>query len=221
LGYLKIGLAELDELLGEGIHEGSVILLFGDVGSGADLFAQQILYNQAKNGTRCAYFAVEKSVDDVRLDMTAFGFDPSLFEKKGYCDFTLLSESISLNSLQKILVDSMSGEKWIFVDSLSPIILRNDLQQITDLLKEVKKSARKYGGLHFIHVIRGLHESQVETLLKYLADGVFEFEFRSTARGVSRTLTISKLRGTALEIEIISYKITSRGIVIETATRIV
>ena len=218
---VNIGIEDLDILLAEGIPEGSLILLVGNVGSGADLFAQQALYRQVENGVRCAYFAVEKPIDDVRLDMDAFQFKVQPYEEKGDWKFIYVDESIPIDVFQKILIENITEKRWTFLDSLSPIILRTNLTETIKMIKTVKLTARKNGGLHFIHLTHGMHDSQTETTLKHFVDGVFEFKFRPSIRGVGRSLTITKMKGVALEVETIPYRITSRGIAIETATRII
>ena len=221
MSYVNIGIEDLDLLIGEGVLEGSLILLLGDVGSGAELFAQQALYKQVENGVKCTYFLVEKQSEDVKSEMSLYGFDVQAFEDRGDWRFIPVDESTSLTNLSDVLVKNIKEGRWTFIDSLSPIILGSDLKQTIKLVKTIKTTARNSGGLHFIHVVRGMHGGYVESALKYYADGVFEFEFRPAIRGIGRLLILSKLRGIIPEFETLPYKITNRGITIETATRIV
>lgn len=221
MSYVNIGIEDLDLLLGEGVLEGSLILLLGDVGSGAELFAQQALYKQVENGVKCVYFLVEKQPEDVKSEMSLYGFDVQAFEDKGDWLFIPIEEQLSLLSLSETLVKNIRRGVRTFIDSFSPIILKAGFKETIRLIKTVKATARTSGELHFIHVVRGMHGSFIESTLKHYADGVFEFEFRPAIRGVGRLLILSKLRGVIPEFETLPYKITSKGITIETATRIV
>ena len=78
---LKTWIEGLDEMLGGGLPEKSVILMMGEPGSGYDTFAQQILYQNALQGGKIAYFSTSRDFDALKDDFETFGWDATSMQK--------------------------------------------------------------------------------------------------------------------------------------------
>ena len=94
-------------------------------------------------------------------------------------------------------------------------------KEVLDLLEMFLIAVRKYGGLHFLILVRGMHDEKFVTALKHLCDGVIEFERRERGTRLEGTMRIPKLRGLYKVDKLIAYGIEERGIAIETAMRVV
>jgi DNA repair protein RadA/Sms len=64
---LKVGIGEMDRVLGGGIVQGSVILIGGDPGIGKSTISLQISSNLAKSGFKILYVSGEESVHQTKL----------------------------------------------------------------------------------------------------------------------------------------------------------
>jgi len=58
---VKTQIMQLDEILGGGLPDKSVILMLGEPGSGNDTLAQQIMYQHALKERKVTYFTTLKS----------------------------------------------------------------------------------------------------------------------------------------------------------------
>ena len=78
---LKTWIEGLDEMLGGGLPERSVIVMMGDPGSGHDVFAQQILYQNVLQGGKAAYFSTSRDFDALKEDFETFSWDVASLQK--------------------------------------------------------------------------------------------------------------------------------------------
>jgi KaiC/GvpD/RAD55 family RecA-like ATPase len=72
---LKTLIESLDEMLGCGLPEKSVVLVTGELGSGYEVFAQQILYQNVLHKGKVAYFSTTRAPDTLREDLETFGLN--------------------------------------------------------------------------------------------------------------------------------------------------
>ena len=66
----------------------------------------------------------------------------------------------------------------------------------------------------------GLHDDITINTLKYMADGVIEFYVKERGSQIERGLVIRKMRGLIVPNRSISFEITSKGLELETTTRV-
>jgi KaiC/GvpD/RAD55 family RecA-like ATPase len=85
---LKTGIAGLDEFLQGGLPP-RVFLLLGSPGSGSEIFARQVANFRAKQ-VGVTYFTVTRTVECVKDDMSAFGWQVSSLEQAGNWRFASL-----------------------------------------------------------------------------------------------------------------------------------
>lgn len=242
---LKTEIKGLDEVIEGGLPEGSIILLLGDPGTGIDTFAQQILYRQALRGGTTAYFTIERSPRDVREDMGIFGWDLARLEASrdwvfvdaytsrlaGYYKKiggevkeaemrSAVSEPGALSTLRNELTRRVNESRWTVIDTLSHLLIMHDMQDVVDALGLFTMGVRDHGGLHFLLMIKGMHNSQTITTISHLADGVIEFHTKERAGVMVGSMRIVKMRRNLGSLKLIPYAVTNRGITVETAVRI-
>jgi len=217
---VKTWIEGLDDLLGGGLPDKSVVLMMGEPGSGHEILAQQILYQHALKEDKVAYFTTLRSSEILREDFQTFGWDVSSLEKTNRWAFIDVRVSGALQILQKEIPLRIGGGSWTLVDSLSCLLLTQKINSVLKAVELLLESARKHGGIHFLLLTKGMQDSQTEITMQHLVDGVFEFAAQEAAGGIDRRMSMKKMRRTVYTPRMIPFNITERGIVIETAVRI-
>lgn len=211
---------ELDEVLGGGLPDKSVILMLGEPGSGNDTLAQQIMYQHAIKEGKVAYLTTFRSPDVLTEDFETFGWMVSPLEKAGRWTFLNVHISEALQILQKEIPMRLKEGCWTIIDSLSYLLLTQEYKLVLNTIQSLLDNARKHGGIHFLLLTRGMHDSQIEITMQHLADGVIELTDQKVAGGIDRRIRIKKMKKAVYASRLIPFSVTQNGIVIETAVRI-
>jgi KaiC/GvpD/RAD55 family RecA-like ATPase len=208
-------------MLGGGLPDKSVVVMTGEPGSGYDLLAQQIIFQHALHGEKVAYFSTSRSRDTIKEDLATFGWDISPMEEKGDWTHHQASAHDAINVLTESMPKTVAEGRWVLLDSLSYLVLTQKYYSVVQIVELLLENARKHGGIHFLLLTQKMHETEIETTMQHLADGVMEFAAHETAGGIDRRIRIKKMRRAVYEPRLIPFNITERGITIETAVRIV
>jgi len=218
---IKTGIEGLDETLGGGLPDKSVILVMGEPGSGYDIFAQQVLHQHALKKGKVAYITTFRSPNTIREDLEAFGWKVSALEKTGRWTFIDVHKPKALQVFQRRISSKIRGGCWTLVDSLSYLILtQKKLQSVLEAVELLLNNARKHGGIHFLLLTQNMHDHQTEIAMQSLVDGVMEFIAREAAGGIDRRIRIKKMRRAVYGPRLIPFNVTNHGITIETAIRV-
>jgi KaiC/GvpD/RAD55 family RecA-like ATPase len=125
---VKTGIPGLDEILGGGILEGSIITVGGRSGSGRSTFALQFLYNGAMlYGEPGLYISIEESKQDFFFHMSGYNWDLESAEKEQqllFLDYPIYEVDQILTqygAIQEII--QSTGIKRVVIDSVMPIAL--------------------------------------------------------------------------------------------------
>lgn len=125
---VKSGIPGLDEILGGGFLEGSIMTVGGRTGSGRSTFALQFLYNGAmKYGEPGLYISIEESKQDFFFHMSGYSWDLEGLEKGGklvFLDYPIYEVDQILTqygAIQEII--NSTGVKRVVIDSVMPIAL--------------------------------------------------------------------------------------------------
>jgi len=208
-------------MLGGGLPDKSVVLMTGEPGSGYDVLAQQIMYQHALHGEKVAYFSTSRSSDTLEDDMATFGWNIASLEEQGNWIFYNMSIADAVEVLAEKSQIVASEGRWCLLDSLSYLILTQKYYSVVKTIELLLDCARRHGGLHFLLLTKKMHDDETETTMQHLADGVIEFTAQETVGGIDRRIRIKKMQRAVYEPRLIPFNITERGIVIETAVRIV
>ncbi|NIR87496.1 hypothetical protein GWO13_08025 [Candidatus Bathyarchaeota archaeon] len=217
---IKTWIEGLDETLGGGLPDKSVILVTGEPGSGYDIFAQQVLHQCAVKEGKVAYVTTFRSPDTVREDLKAFGWKVSALEKTGRWTFIDVHTPKALQVFRRRVPSKIRGGCWTLVDSLSYLILTQKFQSVLEAVGFLLNNVRKHGGIHFLLLTQSMHDPQTEIAMQHLVDGVMEFTACETAGRIDRRIRIKKMRRAVYAPRLIPFNLTNRGIIIETAIRV-
>lgn len=210
----------LDESIGGGFPEGSVILAEGGPGDGQDVFVRQVLHAKAVAGETVAYIVVGKSARRVAADMAVFGWNVG--NMGGRWEFI---ESPAPTQLKGLLTALIRAGKWVAVDSLSgyaPALMREPhlASTLVDAVRAVTEAASEVGGLHFLLVTRGVFDPMLQRLLEDSASGVIEFNSEVTELFVKRWFVLRGLGLVSYHDRVVPFRVVDRGVVVETVSRV-
>jgi len=217
---LKTWIEGLDEMLGGGLPEKSVVVTTGEPGSGYDIFAQQILYQNALHGSKVAYFSTTRAPEALTEDFATFGWNVAPLQEEGNLVFFNVNVQNAIQILQEKIPRVVAEGRWVLIDSLSYLILTQKYRSVISVVELLLNSARKYGGVHFLLLTQKMHNTETEITIQHLVDGVMEFSAQEMAGGIDRRMRMKKMRRAVYEPRLIPFNITERGICIETAVRI-
>ena len=237
---VSTGISGLDNMLGGGLPDHSLILIIGEEGSHYKTFVQQILYNHIGDRGKAAYYLAESLSTDVSREMENFNWNlqdhlnkgtwrfinlktpdlqqiatqaPALFQETSNINLTK-----GLNNLKTDLLTKTKEERWTALE-LSHILHHHDLKEVMELLLYWRAATRVYGGIHFALLPTGVHPENFVNALKHLADGNIEFHIREGPHEYDTLMAIKKMRN-LLKPLMLPFTVEENGIVIETAARI-
>lgn len=215
---MKTWVEGLDKTLG-GLPAKSVILMMGEPGSGHNLLAQQILYLHALKEDKSAYFTTFKSDVVVRESFENYGWKLKSLEKAKRWEFVDLRSLKGNQSFRKKISASIQKGHWTLIDSLSHLLMRQNPEQAFDVVETLLDGSRKYGGVHFLILTKGMHSSQTEMAVQEFVDGVIEFVLQEVGGGINRRIRVKKMKAVHMP-RLVPFNVTRQGIVVETAVRI-
>lgn len=210
----------LDEILGGGLPDKTVILVMGEPGSGYDVLGQQILYQHALKGGKIAYFTAIRPSDALKEDFGIFGWDVVSLEKKDQWDFVDVHTSGALQILREEIHSRIEKGCWALVDSLSYLLRAQKVDSVLKMVERFSEITLKYRGIPFLLLVQGMQDNQTEITLQHLVDDVIELTAQELAGGMDGRIRIKKMRKTIYTPRMITFRITERGIAIETAVKL-
>lgn len=223
-GRTKTGLKKLDNILEGGFLEGSAILLIGKPRSGKTIFALQYLNNCLKDDSACILILTNNSAENTVKRLAHYGWKFEKYKKNlriidAYSRTTGEKKfivKIGKAALSDILIatsqalESFKNKKVsIILDSLSSLLLYNELPKVTDFLEELVAKIRTEELIGLVVVEEGMHDSSTIAMLESLTDSTIIFKEENKKNFISaRGFRVSK--GELLKL--IKYKVTDFGI---------
>jgi KaiC/GvpD/RAD55 family RecA-like ATPase len=132
-----------------------------------------------------------------------------------------LKQSIDPISQLKNTITQNHGPKYRGVlDSISYFLRTYDINSVIEVIELMSSIGKLTGGIHLVLVGAGLHDDITINTLKYMSDGVIEFYVKERGSQIERGLVIRKMRGLIVPNRSISFEITSKGLELETTTRV-
>ncbi|NHJ40210.1 MAG: hypothetical protein FK731_09285 [Asgard group archaeon] len=232
------GIQGFDVSIGGGVPDGSLILLLGEPGSGHEIFALQVMYNQAKAGKKIFYVCVDKPPSEVDLEMMTFGWSIETYKSLGSWNYIdaygakYASEGDSpviawdkglLNLLRTRFVSQVSkaAQPFTVIDTVSHLLLDYDEDQVRELVENFTTNVvRKVGGVHLLLMVKGMHDPKTEVLFSHIADGVIDFYLRERSDQLQRTFRVRKMRKAIYDTRLYPVNLEEDGLQIETARRL-
>ncbi len=230
---VKTGIPGMDEILGGGIPERNVVLLSGGPGTGKSIFSQQFIYKGLEMGESGVYVTLEEHPLQVKKNMENFGWNVQEYESSGsfaivdaftagigsYAEKEkyVVKDPDDVRELVDVLRRAVSdtGAKRVVIDSVTtlyltkPVAARNVVFQLKKVLaglgctsifvSQVSVAERGFGGPGVEHGV----------------DGIIRLDLDEVDGELRRSLIVWKMRGTAHSMKRHPFKITDKGIEIE------
>lgn len=232
-GYEFTGVTGFDDLLENGIPQGSSIIVAGGAGSGKTIFCLQTLINKCKEGKKCLYMTFEEREERLIQHMEDFGWEASKYIKNGQLkiirmnpfDITRNVDAMLAKQKGELLIDidpviipKEFKPNFISIDSLTAIASaftgKEDSYRI--YIEQLFRFLEKIGSTNFLiteteQIPKIFSQTGVE---EFLADGVVVLYNLKHGNVRENALEILKLRGAGHQKKIVAYQITGEGITV-------
>jgi KaiC/GvpD/RAD55 family RecA-like ATPase len=218
----------LDRTLGGGLPSGSVVYIYADAKSMAEVFLYQ--FTQAR---KTYYFSAERHPKYVMNDIKNYGFkldnitfvdiysayyitaQGEMVDNVGneFVDAKIVEFTES--NLKKITAEGSADINLIF-DSFSFYLnLHVNPGAIKRLMNVVYEATKKLNCLSFLYGLKDTHERNLENEILKSCDVIFEVDIEKNSEKISSLLSIPKLRGRVPSTEMLKFKV-GDGIQIDT-----
>ncbi len=236
----NLGLQGLDYVLGGGLPEDSLYLLMGAPGTHYTTFANEAIYNHLSQGGKAVIYSSELPTKGIEEDFLLYGwkirkyiddrslvvvrpFPPQLRELADLSEQDPMEERVHLSSaageLSKDFVQKAKEGRWSVI-SPSYLMSVYPAQTMTDLVLTWVSSVHRYGGVHFISLLSGVHDDKHVNLIKNVVDGVLTFRYFQGYGQAEGEVEVEKLRKVLPRSKVFRHTVQGDGLVIETTARI-
>ena len=224
---IPTGIGDLDLLIEGGLRKGKTYLVVGEPGTGKSIFGLQFLMQGLRQKEKGLYVVIDEKPTDVIEQAVSLGWDLAPYiESK---EFLILDASAYFSNraddgksidVQRVLTDlntyiTRLGATRLVIDPVGPLLFTNDatsraLDQARMLFYGLQANTKTTNLLTTYAV-----ERNVRGIEEYLVSGTFVLEMELVKGRFSRTLTIEKMRSTALAPAQYAFNIVQdRGIVL-------
>lgn len=226
---LATGISGFDQVAGGGLPLRRATLVAGTAGSAKTVFATHFLAAGIARGEAGVFVTFEDSVDDIRRNVTGFGWDVAAWEAEGTWSFVDASPNVDdpttvvgdfdLSGLLARVEHAVRriGATRVSVDSLNALfvqyddhaMLRSELYRMTTRLKAM--------GVTLVFTSERTEEYGEVTrygVEEFVADNVVILRNLLVDERRRRTLEILKLRGAPHQRGEFPFPITSTGIIV-------
>lgn len=213
MNFVKTYVDGLDEVLGKGIPESSIVLVSGAPGTMKTSLTYQILHANARNGVRGLYVSLEQSRASLLDHTEGLGYRPDDVEGiLSVLDLAALRKRMTgpveqpwldLFKLYARGLRSSFDYRLLVIDSLDALEI---LAKFADVRKELFSLIRWLRGLDCTVFLlgelptddgSGARASFAKHKEEYLADGIIHLRLaRQGEFGMQRQLRVVKMRGT-------------------------
>ena len=233
---LRTGIGGLDERLGGGLPSGSLVLVLSNSETALRMFCQQVPYNLAFTGHKVFYLTILKEPQYIKEEMDLYGWTTTNLEEKkrwtfvdGYTPridaFLLKTRNDAMDSrfdlsvsIRTEILSKLGNEDVVVVDSLSDVLLEQELHYVVELLEILSAQVRRSEGLAFLPLIQSMHDEKTIATLSHIADSVIDLGIGETY--FEGKIRFWKLRRARSEPLLVPFSITERGIMADTFKRV-
>jgi len=122
--FVFTGVTGFDDLLVQGIPQGTSTIIAGGAGSGKTIFCLQTLIYHASHGEKCLYMSFEEPESRLIKHMQSFGWNPKKFINSGKLKIMRMNPFDITRNVDALLAEQ-KGELLIDVD---PVIIPKDFK---------------------------------------------------------------------------------------------
>lgn len=181
------GVEELNNILGGGFIEGSVILLFGPVGSLKGYLGDQFIYAGLRAGERCLYISTwrenDEFVDQLRRN---FGWDLEPYIRGGMLKFldltsfwlldpSKINENVDMSRIYEAIFEAkerMHKGRILFSNLSHLLTFTSDRYSIIRLVFSIKVNAKRSKSTVMFIMDEGAQDKHLEEDVKSICDYV-------------------------------------------------
>jgi circadian clock protein KaiC len=232
--YVRTGIPGADEILAkEGIPRGHSILIAGGPGSGKTTFAMQFLYKGATEFDEPGvYVSLDENPDDVRRNMSKFGWDFESLEQRRQIRFVNVSpvrvastetglvqlgmkefKLVKLLEAIKRAVDEIDAKR-VVVDPVTMFMLQypDEIDRIYAMRDLIADFGKNDCTNILISELRGTGLEREHQFEEYLVQGVILLRTLMKGDKLIRMFQVEKMRGLAVDNQPRPYNITNDGV---------
>lgn len=217
-GQVKSGVAELDELLGGGLEQGSSTLVLGPAGTGKSTFVLQFAVAACERGEKAAIFVFDEELGLLFDRAKVLGFDLQGLRDAGSLHIEQLDaaelspgefadrvrESVHRINAKTVVIDSLNGYQAAMPQENSLIL------HIHELLQYLNRQGANTFLTVAQHGLVGDMKAPVD--VTYLADTVILLRYFEAFGTVRRAVSVIKKRTGHHEETIREYRIGKNGL---------
>jgi circadian clock protein KaiC len=234
--HLKTCVPGVDVLIrGEGIPQGSAILVEGGPGSGKTIFCLTLLKEMCEKGKKVLYMSFEEREESLRKHIKMFGGNPEEYEKKGLLYIKRFNALDIARSVEALLSEA---KKELLID-VQPVLIPKDFQPDVVLIDSLTSIGSAFSGeenrfrIYMEQLFRYLESHHITSFLirevsspshvgnnfieqgeavSFLSDGIiaiYNVFYDNGSR--KRAMEIIKLRGTDIDRRIIEIEIKGKS----------
>lgn len=221
----------MDELVPEKIPDGYFIILTGPPAIGKGVFAAQFIYHGLSAGENAIHIAVDSPPSEMRKIHRRYGWEPEKYERNGSLRFIdcyswrlggsseekyYIADPANLTEVSLKLEEAKSGLELplrIAVDSFSSLTFRVRASTAVGFMEALEGKVAKYGCLGLSVVEDGVHSRRTMSILRSIADGIFEMKVAEESGRLQRYFRIFTIRGTECSTRWVPFDISRQGVV--------
>jgi len=226
------GIAGLDPLIQGGFPEGKSCLVTGEAGLGKSIFCMQFVLSGLVDGEKAVYVAVDSKPAEIVEEAASMGWDLHQYvEKKQllildaspYFSARMVGNKEKEIDITKTVADLASyvkrvGASRVVIDPVGPLIasqnttngLRDRSRALIHALQENMGTTNLLTAYAINGARMGGHEAE-----EFPVNGVVVLKYAREESGLIRTLLLSKMRGTAIDLSEHQFDIVKgKGIVL-------
>jgi len=241
------GIKKLDEVLMDGVPDGSSVLVVGTPSSGMELFAKQ--FASGVKNDKVVYFTTSETEDEVksllksykwREDIDIISISTQYYEKvlaKEFEASKLKKEGLSVSDIAKLgtfegkedinfletltyEISRLKKNYRVVVDSLDFFLERYPSEDVMSAVRTIDAHVHYTKALVLFTMVKDIYDKRIENSIAAMTDCVIELEVAKVGIGFENRLVVKKVKNMPQKIVTLIYSITDKGITPETISRI-
>ena len=241
------GIKKLDEVLMDGVPDGSSVLVVGTPSSGMELFAKQ--FASGVKNDKVVYFTTSETEDEVksllksykwREDIDIISISTQYYEKvlaKEFEASKLKKEGLSVSDIAKLgtfegkedinfletltyEISKLKKNYRVVVDSLDFFLERYPSEDVMSAVRTIDAHVHYTKALVLFTMVKDIYDKRIENSIAAMTDCVIELEVAKVGIGFENRLVVKKVKNMPQKIVTLIYSITDKGVTPEIISRI-
>jgi circadian clock protein KaiC len=215
---VKTGVLGLDQLLGGGFPEGSIVLVSGTPGTGKTILGLQFLYEGAKAGEMGIYVSFEQDREDILRQAAQFGWDFAALEKKNLLRIFTMWPSSFDEVMAKIFKSIYYKPKRLVVDSITTLTytMKDDREAFHKMAEKLKET--KLTSILTSEMLSGQQGFSRGGISEFVGDGLIILQSVQAAGEQKNLMRVEKMRACKINKEAHIYDFGKGGMELTRST---